>query len=124
MIPPFLGLLFLVSSPYGAGAIPSPSPNSFNLKPFTINLSHEVPHMMDLVERTRLPTNAEYLDPKAGIALETLVSLKNELVHNFDWENEQKELNKYAPVSNIGSQLVILMPSCIGSTITLPKLKI
>ncbi|KAH7260663.1 Alpha/Beta hydrolase protein [Fusarium redolens] len=95
MIPPFLGLLFLVSSPYGAGAIPSPSPNSFNLKPFTINLSHEVPHMMDLVERTRLPTNAEYLDPKAGIALETLVSLKNELVHNFDWENEQKELNKF-----------------------------
>ena len=73
-----------MSSPYGAGAIPSPSPNSFNLRPLTINLSHAVPHMMDLVERTRLSINAEYLNLKAGSALETLVSLKNELVDNFD----------------------------------------
>ncbi|KAI3561741.1 hypothetical protein IWW34DRAFT_445257 [Fusarium oxysporum f. sp. albedinis] len=75
MIYPFLGLIFLVSSP---------SPNSFNLWPLIINLSHAVPHMMDLVERTRLPINVEYLNLRAGSALETLVSLKNELVDNFD----------------------------------------
>ncbi|RKK15645.1 hypothetical protein BFJ68_g15235 [Fusarium oxysporum] len=84
MISAFLRLIFLVSSPYGADAIASPSPNSFNLRLLTINLSQAVPHMMDLVERTRLPINAEYLNLRAGSALETLVSLKNELVDNFD----------------------------------------
>lgn len=110
MIPTFLGLLFLVSSPHGAGAILSPRPNSLNLRPFTANLSHEVPDRMDMVERTRLPTNAEYLNPRAGIALETLVSLKNELVDNFGWEDEQKELNKYTPVSCLKSPSAVGLP--------------
>ncbi|KAF9775825.1 hypothetical protein IL306_006040 [Fusarium sp. DS 682] len=50
---------------------------------------------MDLIGRTILPTNGEYLDPKAGIDLDTLTSLKNEWIDNFDWETEQQKLNKF-----------------------------
>ncbi|WKT53972.1 Epoxide hydrolase-like [Fusarium oxysporum f. sp. vasinfectum] len=98
MRPSWLNLLFLASLPYDVGASPSPrhgKDTGFGLKPFTIDLSHETPHMKDLVKRTKLPPNGDYLDPKAGISLETLGSLQKELVENFDWETEQKKLNKF-----------------------------
>jgi hypothetical protein len=70
--------------------------SSFNLKPFTVDLSDGVPHMIDLAQRTELPTNSDYFDPNAGIRLEMLQSLRKELVEDFDWDAEQQKLNKYA----------------------------
>lgn len=70
--------------------------SGFNLKPFTVDLSDRVPHMIDLSQRTELPTNGDYLDPNAGIRLETLTSLRKELIEDLDWDTEQQKLNKYA----------------------------
>lgn len=64
--------------------------------------------MIDLAKRTNLPRNGDYLAPDAGIPLQTLVSLRNELIDNFDWEAEQRKLNKYAFGHKIGSQLLML----------------
>ncbi|EXL55716.1 hypothetical protein FOCG_06266 [Fusarium oxysporum f. sp. radicis-lycopersici 26381] len=94
----FLSIAFLTSSLFHVDATPTPrdgKDSSFDLKPFTINLSHGVPHMIDLAKRTNLPTNGDYLAPDAGIPLQTLVSLRNELIGNFDWEAEQRKLNKF-----------------------------
>jgi hypothetical protein len=98
MLALLLNLLVFASLRDGVGATPSThrSSSSFNLKPFTINLSHDVPHMVDLIKRTHLPKSGEYLDPKAGIALDTLTSLRNEWVTDFDWDKEQRKLNKCA----------------------------
>ncbi|KAF5566538.1 epoxide hydrolase [Fusarium phyllophilum] len=68
--------------------------SSFNLRPFTVDLSDGVPHMIDLAQKTELPTNGDYFDPNAGIRLETLQSLRKELIENFDWDTEQQKLNK------------------------------
>lgn len=118
----FLSIAFLTSSLFHVDATPTPRDgkgSSFNLKPFTINLSHGVPHMIDLAKRTNLPTNGDYLAPDAGIPLQTLVSLRNELIDNFDWESEQRKLNKYAFGHKIGSQLLMLTKILLGSTISL-----
>ncbi|EWG50894.1 hypothetical protein FVEG_16712 [Fusarium verticillioides 7600] len=69
--------------------------SGFNLKPFTVDLSDGVPHMIDLSQRTELPTNGDYLDSNAGIRLETLTSLRKELIEDLDWDTEQQKLNKF-----------------------------
>ncbi|PNP59964.1 hypothetical protein FNYG_14701 [Fusarium nygamai] len=87
-----------MSSSYSVDASSPPHEgkgNGFRLKPFTINLSDGVPHMIDLAKRTNLAINGDYLAPNAGIPLETLVSLRKELIDNFDWETEQQKLNKF-----------------------------
>ncbi|CCT73932.1 related to epoxide hydrolase [Fusarium fujikuroi IMI 58289] len=94
---PFLSIPFLTSPLFLVTASPvsrDGKDSSFNLKPFTVDLSDGVPHMIDLAERTRLPTEGDYFDPNAGISLETLQSLRKELIENFDWNAEQQELNK------------------------------
>lgn len=96
---PFLSIPFLTSSLLLVNASPvsrDGKDSSFNLEPFTVDLSHGVPHMLDLAKRTKLPTNGDYFDPNAGISLETLQSLRKELIDNFDWDAELQKLNKYA----------------------------
>ncbi|KAF5573293.1 epoxide hydrolase [Fusarium pseudoanthophilum] len=95
-----LSLLVTASPMYHDG-----KDSSFNLKPFTVDLSDGVPHMIDLAQRTEQPTNGDYLDPNAGIRLETLRSLRKELIEDFDWDTEQQKLNKYA----LGYRIRILL---------------
>ncbi|KAF4503278.1 epoxide hydrolase [Fusarium agapanthi] len=95
---PFLSIPFITSLFFLVTASPisrDGEDSSFNLKPFTIDLSDGVPHMNDLAERTRLPTNDDYFDPNAGIGLEVLQSLRKKLIENFDWDAEQQKLNKF-----------------------------
>lgn len=108
---PFLSIPFLTSSLFLVTASPMSRDgkgSSFNLKPFTVDLSDGVPHMIDLAERTRLPTEGDYFDPNAGISLETLQSLRRELIENFDWNAEQQELNKYALRRQIAIEVLTL----------------
>ncbi|KAF5597820.1 epoxide hydrolase [Fusarium pseudocircinatum] len=90
---PFLTylLLLVTASPINRDV----KDNSFNLKRFSVDLSDGVPHMVDLAQRTELPTNGNYFDPNAGIRLETLQSLRKELIEDFDWDAEQQKLNKF-----------------------------
>ncbi|KAF5652464.1 epoxide hydrolase [Fusarium sp. NRRL 25303] len=94
---PFQSINLLTSSLFLVTASPvsrDGNDSSFNLKPFTVNLSDGVPHMIDLAKRTNMPTNGDYLDPNAGISLETLQSLRKELIESFDWDAEQQQPNK------------------------------
>ncbi|KAI5460231.1 Alpha/Beta hydrolase protein [Mariannaea sp. PMI_226] len=71
--------------------------DTFNLQPFVINLSREVPRMLNLVKNTRLPDQEEYagVGSSAGIALDTLKQLQTKWTTTFDWNKEQHALNKY-----------------------------
>ncbi|KAJ7124413.1 Alpha/Beta hydrolase protein [Mycena epipterygia] len=74
------------------------SVDSFKLKPFTIDLSSEIPRLKALVNNTRLPTKALY--PSAGqdkgIELDFLDELRTDWLQNFDWETQQAELNAFS----------------------------
>src|SRR5437773_1052583 len=72
------------------------------IKPLKINLSERLPHMLDLVQRTQLPS-AELPAAKdnynttlsSGVPLSTLKSLQKEWITNFNWEKEQESINRY-----------------------------
>lgn len=70
--------------------------NHFDLKPFSINLSKGVPRMLEFVKNTKLPDNEEYkgLGSSAGIALDVVKNLQREWTVDFDWNQEEAELNK------------------------------
>jgi hypothetical protein len=76
--------------------IASDAQKDFNLKPFKIDLTGEIPRMRSLVNNTRLPNKA--LDPEAGqekgIELDFLRELQSDWSTNFDWKVQQAELNK------------------------------
>lgn len=74
---------------------PGVTPHSA-VKPFKIDLSKQVPRMLDLVKRTKLPSHPVYpgVGSSAGIDLQVLKSLQNEWIHGFDWKAEQASLNK------------------------------
>ncbi|KAF5664584.1 epoxide hydrolase [Fusarium circinatum] len=95
---PFPSILLITSSLFLVTASPlfrGGKDSSFHLKPFTVDLSNGVPHMIDLAERTKLPTNGDHFDPNAGIRLETLQSLRKQLIEDFNWDAEQQRLNKF-----------------------------
>ncbi|KAG5746814.1 hypothetical protein H9Q70_010488 [Fusarium xylarioides] len=125
---PFLSIPFLAPSLFlvtAASMSRDGKDSSFNLKPFTVDLSDGVPHMIDLAQRTKLPANGDYFyfDPNAGIRLAMLQSLRKELIENFDWDAEQQKLNKYVLGYRIGIDLLTLTQIPLGSTISPPKSK-
>ncbi|KAJ6507204.1 Alpha/Beta hydrolase protein [Mycena vitilis] len=69
--------------------------DSFNVKPFTIDLTSEVPRLKSLVNNTRLPEKALYptFGPEHGIELDFLRELQSDWL-DFDWEAQQAELNE------------------------------
>ncbi|KAH7310904.1 Alpha/Beta hydrolase protein [Stachybotrys elegans] len=69
----------------------------FNLQPFYIELSSKVPPMLQKIQETRVPNKGEYLDVgrTAGIDLQTLEQLRNQWLHEFNWETEQAYLNMF-----------------------------
>ncbi|KAJ7449091.1 Alpha/Beta hydrolase protein [Mycena galericulata] len=73
--------------------------NSFNIKPFTINLSSEIPRLNALVKNTRLPSKPLYpgVGSDKGIELEFLSELQTEWlgIPTFDWETQEAELNRF-----------------------------
>jgi hypothetical protein len=76
------------------------SNNTFNLKPFKIDLTGGIPRLKSLVNSTRLPAKALYPDAGTdkGIELETLRELRTEWVTTFDWDVQQAELNQSVPL--------------------------
>ncbi|KAJ7451855.1 Alpha/Beta hydrolase protein [Mycena galericulata] len=72
---------------------------NFNLKPFEIDLSSEIPRLNVLVNNTRLPSKPLYPDVGSdkGIELEFLSELQTEWLGSptFDWETQQAELNRF-----------------------------
>ena len=83
----------LVAGGFSAAHSSYNNSGSFNLRPFTLNLTSEVPHMLDLVNNTRLPDASEYPGASAGIPLDSLKSLRAEWLTQFDWDKEQLAMN-------------------------------
>ncbi|KAK7000736.1 epoxide hydrolase domain protein [Favolaschia claudopus] len=70
--------------------------SDFNLQPFKVDLAHEFPRLKSLVQNTRLPTKALYPGtPDKGIQLKTVRDLTTQWTTTFNWEEQQKELNKF-----------------------------
>ncbi|KAM0486369.1 hypothetical protein ACHAPX_001075 [Trichoderma viride] len=65
--------------------------------PFTVNLSSRVPRMLEQIRSTRLLSQPVYVDTgnADGISLHDLKSFQKQWLTAFDWESEQKEINKY-----------------------------
>ncbi|KAJ7585314.1 Alpha/Beta hydrolase protein [Mycena floridula] len=67
---------------------------SFNVKPYSLNLSEGLSRMNSLIELTRLPTEPEISDDgDFGISLQRLTSLKSKWVNEYDWDQAQANLN-------------------------------
>lgn len=71
-------------------------------KPFTVNLSSRVPHMLDLIGKTVLPAaelpaaNANLnMSLTTGMPLSTLKTLQSEWTTSFNWTKEQEQMNTY-----------------------------
>ncbi|EHK50830.1 hypothetical protein TRIATDRAFT_176654, partial [Trichoderma atroviride IMI 206040] len=81
---------------------------------FKVDLSSGVPRMLDLIQKTTLPTtedpaavNIYNLTETTGLPLTTLASLQNEWINGFNWTAEEDEINKYDHfLSKIGTQTV------------------
>ncbi|QRV92993.1 epoxide hydrolase [Ceratobasidium sp. AG-Ba] len=78
-------LLVLIPSVLGA----------YNVKPFKVDLSSKVPHMRDLIQRTKLPTYSVLGDAGAGIPLDWLRARQKDWLSSFDWTKEQAAMNKF-----------------------------
>lgn len=84
-----------------AAAVASSAPASFK-----VDLSSGVPHMLDLIQKTTLPTtedpaavNSYNMTETTGLPLTTLASLQNEWINGFNWTAEEDAINKYIKVS-------------------------
>ncbi|KAI1118290.1 alpha/beta-hydrolase [Nemania sp. NC0429] len=74
---------------------------NLQVKPFEIDLSQGVPHMLDLIRNTRLPSS-DYVAAtestndtvSTGMPLHTLKDLRNKWVSDFNWDKEQASINK------------------------------
>lgn len=81
--------------------------SAFKVNPLHIDLSKEVPRMLDMINNTRLPDEPEYpgLGSSMGIDLDVLKSLRKEWLHGFDWDTEQKHMNRSVVISTSRSCL-------------------
>ena len=89
----------LVGAHGALAAPPSKSANPYNLQPYKINLSKNVPHMLDMIKRTELPAEPQYpgLDGSMGIDLEDLKDLRESWLRDFNWKKEEATMNKSVP---------------------------
>ena len=66
----------------------------FHVKPFNIDLSGRVTHMLDLIRDTQLPDAIpQSPGPTAGMDIDTLRSLRTQWMNDFNWGEEQAALN-------------------------------
>lgn len=83
-------------------ASPALASDSYDLRPFHVNLSENVPHMLDLIRQTHLPGAPEYPDigASAGIGLDVLKSLQEQWLNGFNWDKEQASMNQLALIQD------------------------
>ncbi|RSL40964.1 hypothetical protein CEP53_013055 [Fusarium sp. AF-6] len=90
------GVLSALLALTAAKSLPPSKGNTFHLRPFHVDLSHNVPRMIELVRDYRLPDQPEYpgVGSSMGIDLDVLKGLRKQWLSDFDWKTEQANLNK------------------------------
>ena len=85
---------------------------TFNVRPFKIDLSAGVPRMLKLVNDTQLPEKPQYpnIGASEGIDLDVLKGLREEWLDQFDWEEEQTYLNMLVGSFNYLPRKFIRLP--------------
>ncbi|KAH7413866.1 Alpha/Beta hydrolase protein [Phaeosphaeria sp. MPI-PUGE-AT-0046c] len=70
---------------------------SSRILPFEVDLSNEVPRMLDLIDNTRLPEKPEYpgVGNSYGIDLDVLKSLQKEWLYEYSWQKDQSYINSF-----------------------------
>ncbi|KAJ6594446.1 Alpha/Beta hydrolase protein [Mycena capillaripes] len=93
----FTGALFQTLVVTTAFTMASTTNNSFNLKPFKIDLTGEILRLKSLATISRLPAKALYTDGSGekGVELDFLRELRTEWLTKFDWEAQQADLNEF-----------------------------
>lgn len=78
------------------GADAMTTKNNFLVHPFQIDLSKDVPRMLELINHTRLPDESEYpgVGSSFGTGLDFLKGLQKEWLTVFDWKKEQASMNQ------------------------------
>jgi hypothetical protein len=73
-----------------------PDKQNYDVQPYHVDLTKNVPHMFDLIRDTQLSDEPEYpgLGDSASIDLDVLTSLRKQWLTGFDWKIEQESLNK------------------------------
>ncbi|KAI0909413.1 Alpha/Beta hydrolase protein [Ustulina deusta] len=73
----------------------------FRVNSFKVNLSERVPHMLDLIRNTQLPSyelaaarESTNDTLSTGISLQTLKDLQKEWITDFKWDEEQASINE------------------------------
>lgn len=97
MLPRLVTLLATCFFNNGCFAVPN-SEDVPRVRPYTVNLSEGVPHMLDLIRSTVLPDEPQYpgVGSSMGIDLDELKSLRDIWLRDFDWNREQASINRYA----------------------------
>jgi hypothetical protein len=92
----FFHALFLTSTS-GFAACEGTAKQNPQVQSFKIDLSEGVPRMLDLIKNTRLPNFPEYsgVGGSFGLNLDILKTLKDEWIHDYDWEKDQSYMNRY-----------------------------
>ncbi|KAF8598944.1 alpha/beta-hydrolase [Ceratobasidium sp. AG-I] len=76
---------------------------AYNVRPFRIDLSSRVPHMNDVISRTKLPSHSY----GPGIGLAWLKDRQSEWLKDFNWKQEEAAMNKFNhSLVDIGNQTV------------------
>jgi hypothetical protein len=87
----------LLTSTGGFAACEGTAKQNPQVQSLKVNLSEGVPRMLDLIKNTRLPTFPEYpgVGGSFGLDLNILKTLKDEWIHDYDWEKDQSYMNRY-----------------------------
>jgi hypothetical protein len=76
--------------------VTNPPTGQSPIEPFKVDLSKNVPRMLELVKNTKLPDKSAYssLGSSAGIGLDILKELQREWIADFDWKTEEEDINR------------------------------
>jgi hypothetical protein len=92
------------------------------VQPFVVDLSKQVPRMLELIKNTRLPDKPEYpgVGGSYGLDLDVLKTLKNQWIHDYDWQTDQSYMNRY----KIQHSCRLLSNKTVASTISRQESKV
>ncbi|KAJ7617153.1 alpha/beta-hydrolase [Roridomyces roridus] len=104
--------MFLLSLNLAASAVvlaaSAAANTNFNIQPFKIDLSSEIPRTLSLINNTQLPETPLYpVGQGKGLELDFLLSLRNDWLTTYDWNEQQAALNRFQQYTAVVEGLTV-----------------